>query len=184
MSLICGLIQKAHQFVHHYGGKENTYSIPEFINQPFNPLEPYKIAVRASGKTIDENFIKLAHEGLEFGSILSYLKLEIEHNDTIVYAITNDPSLDGTDYKDIQGRLIHGPDGNVIKWSSDLLLGIDTLSGIVHIDAEVKEWYEIYGTYTYKEIHYTLSSLNLNPIFSTYADNEIKAIYVILNTGD
>ncbi|MHA2066767.1 MAG: hypothetical protein ACXABY_20545, partial [Candidatus Thorarchaeota archaeon] len=155
------------------------YRIPEFENQAFNPIEPYKVAVRAGCSKISDSLIKLPHKEIQSGSLFSYLYLTAELEGIVQYAVTDDPAKVGDEYRDMDNNRVLDSDGDAILWSSDQLLGIDSLSGIVHVSFDVDDSYEIYATYSYREIYYELTSLNMNPVFDQLASQEVRAIYLV-----
>ncbi len=55
-----------------YAGEAYKYEIPEFELQAFNPIEPYKVAVRQTATKIDDHLVKVPHEDLQTGSIYSF----------------------------------------------------------------------------------------------------------------
>ena len=155
------------------------YNMPEFENQAFNPLEPYKIAVRTSSIKIDDYLVKLPHEDLQSGSLFSYFYMFFERDGVVEYAITNDPYSNGNEYKDFDNNRVIDSNGNAVLWSSASLLGLDSLAGIVHVNFKVDDSYDIFATYSYKEYMYELTSINMNPVFDTEAHKELRAIYIV-----
>jgi hypothetical protein len=155
------------------------YKIPEFSNQAFNPLEPYKTAINQRCNKIDDTLIKLPNENIQSGSFFSYLYITFENDGVAVAAITNNVLYDGAEYRDIDGRTVVGSDGDNITWSTDMLLGLDRLSGIAHIDLDIRDSYDIFATYSYSEDYYVLSSLNMNPIFDQDVHHQIRAVYLV-----
>jgi len=168
--------------VTNYGSASTVYSIPEFETQAFNPLEPYKVAVRQLCRKIDDHLVKLPHEDLQSGTLFSYFYMVFEYNDTVVYAVTNDPYSAGTEYRNFDYQTVLDSDGNTILWSSDQLLGLDSLAGIVHVSFDIDDDYEILATYSYKERYYEVTTINMNPIFDQLAHNEIRALYIVPTT--
>lgn len=155
------------------------YSIPEFRNQAFNPIEPYKTAVYVSCQKIDDQLIKLSHELIQSGQLFSNFSLEVKKDGIIKYALTNDPLVNGNDYLDWNGNRVYDENDNIIIWTSETLLGIDELTGIVNVSFHVLDSYEIYATYSYEEKYYELTSLNMNPLFSNSSSKDTAAIYLV-----
>jgi len=166
-------------FTNGIAGFNSTYSIPEFENQAFNPLEPYKIAARKLSQKIDKRLLKLPHEEIQTGSIFSYINIEFEKDGVIEYAVTNDPSLDGTAYFDFDGNRVLDSDGAEITWSTSNFLGIDRKTGIVHVDFDISDYYSIYATYPYKEEFYTLTGMMMNPIFDSNVHAQTRVVYLV-----
>jgi len=160
-------------------GSSYRYRIPEFENQAFNPVGPYKKAINILCEKIDNTLIKFPHELIQQGSLFSYVDLEIKNNGIIKYAITNNPSKDGSDYLDLDNQRVYDNENNTIKWSSSHLLGVDNYSGIANVDISVKDYYDIFATYSYKEEYFELTSLNLNPFFDASVTNGVRAVYLV-----
>ncbi len=167
------------QIRHGYSSYSLSYSLPEFENQPFSPIEPYKLAIRKTCPKITDRFIKLAHEEIQFGSMFSEMYLVFEKDGVCQYAITNDDDYDGEPYYDFDGNIVYDENDDQVNWSTSLLLGIDQLAGIVQTDFHVLDSYDIYGTYAYKEKYFTLSSLVMNPIFDQEVHQQIRVIYLV-----
>lgn len=161
------------------GNVTSHYDIREFSNQAFNPIEPYKLAGRVKCEKISDSLVKLAHENIASGSLASSLFLVLEKDSIPQYAITDDLVTIGTSVYDLEGKKVFTEDGTELIWSNDTLLGVDRLSGIVHLDVSIKDSYTIYGTYTYTESYYTLSSLPMNPIFDPNAIQEQRVVYIV-----
>lgn len=166
-----------------YGGYTSNYRIPEFENQAFNPLEPYKLGVRVGAKKIADHLVKLQHEDLRDASessIFSYFDILFEDDSgTVVHALTNNPTKVGTEYRDFDNNRVLDSSGNIITWSSDKLLGIDQLAGFVHVSFQIDDSYQIWATYSYREYHYEITSLNMNPVFDVAVHKELRAIYMV-----
>jgi hypothetical protein len=163
-----------------YGIYSISYKIPEFSNQAFNPIEPYKLAARSESRMIDKHLIKLPNDNIQSGALFSYLYITIEDdNNNVLYAITNNELIDNTDYINFDGNRVYNSDNEIIKWSTSLLSGIDKRSGIVHLDINLLTTYKIYSTYSYKEDFYKIISLNMNPIFDSNATKEVRVFYLV-----
>lgn len=162
-----------------YNGIGYTYDIPEFINQSFNPIEPYKLAVRAKSNKINDHLVKLSHEDIATGGLFQYFSMLIQKDGLVEYALTQDPSLVGSKYTDFDGSYVTNSEGNVVEWSSDEIVSVDSRSGIVQLSLLVRDYWEYFSTYNYKEKFYELSSVGMNPIYNTEAHKQIRPIYVV-----
>lgn len=166
-----------------YAGYSLKYSIPEFENQAFNPMEPYKLAVRVGAEKIADNLVKLQHEDLRNAvdsSIFAYFDLLFEDSTgTIIHAVTDNPSKDGTEYRDFDNNRVLDSNGDPITWSSSKLLGLDQLAGIAQVSFDIQDSYSILATYSYREYHYEMTALNMNPVFDVEAHKEIRSIYLV-----
>jgi len=166
-------------FTHGYAGDVSTYSIPEFENQAFSPLEPYKIAARKLCQKIDKRLLKLPHEEIQTGSTFNSISIVFEKDDTAEYAITTDSTLDGTPYFDFDGHRVLDSDGEEITWSTSNLLSFDRRSGIVYVGFDISDSHDIYATYPYEEKYYTFTSMMMNPIFDSNVHKETRIIYLV-----
>jgi len=166
-------------FNHGYAGYTSTYSIPEFENQAFSPIEPYKIAARKLCEKIDKRLLQLPHEDIQTGSTFTHLSVVFEKDEVAEYAITTDSSLNGTPYFDFDGHRVYDSDGDEITWSTSHLLGFDRRSGIVYTDFDISDYHKIYATYPYKEKHYTFTGMMMNPIFDRNVHKQTRVIYMV-----
>lgn len=158
----------------------SKYEIAEFNNQAFNPMAPYKLASYAKCIKITDRLLKLPNENIASGYFLfSYLDIIIKEDNEIKYALTEDSNKVGDAVTDLSGNTVFDEDGEVLTWRSDLLLGKNSLSGIVYLDLNLLDVYELYATYTYEETYYTLSSLAMNPLFNPSTTSGIKVVYLI-----
>ena len=82
------------------------------------------------------------------------------------YAVTTDSSIHGTEYRDFDGATVTDSNGDQVFWSSTDFLGIDRMSGIVHVGFDILDSYKAFATYPYKENYYLLTGLTMNPIFN------------------
>lgn len=162
-----------------YGGEPYLYEIAEFTSQSFNPIEPYKLAARAQSTKIDLNLVKLPHEEIALGGVFQYFSMLIYKDNALEYALTEDPSLAGSRYKDFDGKYVTNSDGDVIEWSNTEVLSIDRRSGMVQLSIDLKDTWSYNSTYNYKERFYELASLNMNPIYNQDAHKEVKAVYIV-----
>ena len=166
-------------FTSGYYGFTSKYEIPEFKNQSFNPIEPYKLANYVICKKVTDYLIKLPNEKIDPNSLFSKLYLYLKENGDIKYAITNDETKNGTFVLDTSGRKVVNPDGTPILWNTELFSGIDRLSGIVQVSVKVLDSYEITGTYNYIEEYYQLNNLFLNPLFNPSIHNSTYVVYLV-----
>lgn len=160
-------------------GEAYKYEIKEFENQAFNPIEPYKLTAREKCYKISDRLVKLPHEEIVYGATTSYVELLFELDEVVKYATTNNPSKDGDIVYNFDGDKVVASEGTFLTWSYDSFLGVDRQSGIVHVGFDVKDSYDIYGTYSYSEKYYTLTSLTMNPVFDSDAHKELRVVYVV-----
>jgi hypothetical protein len=167
------------EFTTGYGEYSLKYHIPEFENQAFNPIEPYKTAVNIRCSKIDTHLVKLPHGNIQSGALFSSLYVTAQLDGITQYAVTNDPFVDGDEYRDLDNQRVYNSDGDLVTWSYSGLLGLDSLSGIVHVSFDISDNYEVYAAYSYSEEHFELTGLNMNPIFDQTVHNELRAVYIV-----
>ena len=155
------------------------YETPEFESQAFNPISPYKMVDHARCVKLTDNLLKLPHAEIQNGGFFVYVSFVIENGGSVLYAITDDTSLVGSRYKDIYSKDVLGSDGEYIVWSNEHLLSIDKRLGVVQVDIQLKDYWDIYATYGYKETFFEVSGLNMNPIFDPNTHKQIRVLYLI-----
>ena len=160
-------------------GLTSAFSIPEFENQAFNPIEPYKIAARKLCQKINNRILKFPHEDLQVGSMFNYIDIEFEKDGVIEYAVTTNPNLDGTPYLDFDRNRVLDSNGDEITWSTSNLLGIDRMSGMANVEFDISDTHKIYATYSYKETYYTLTGISMNPIFDPDVHKQTRVVYLV-----
>lgn len=165
-------------FASSYGSLGYTYSIPEFTNQSFNPIEPYKLASRIQAVKIAEHLLKLEHDDIADSEVMQSLSVLIENEGEVIYALTQDSTLVGSRYRNFDGEYVYR-DGEAVEWSSTELLSVDNRSGIVEISLALKDYWDYYATYNYLEKHLELSSLNMNPVYNREIHKQIRAVYIV-----
>ena len=161
-----------------YNSLSYSFDIPEFSSQAFNPIEPYKIIDRAETTKISNNLLKLSHSNIAINGFMHPFTLVIEENGSVIYALTQDPTLVGSRYKNFDGAYVYY-DGDPVVWSSSEILSIDTYSGIVQLSLTLKDYWKYYATYNYLEKFYELSSINMNPVFDREIYKYTKVIYMV-----
>lgn len=166
-------------FTYSYGGYAGVYNIPEFSNQSFDPIYPYKFVARKLCKRIDVRLFQIPNTKLQRGVTFRSISIVFELNGIAQYAITTDSSLDGADYYDFDGKTVINEDGDLVKWSTADLLGYDRMSGIVHVNFDISESYDIYGSYPYEEEYYSLTSLSMNPIYDSSVQKQVRVVYIV-----
>ena len=155
------------------------YEIPEFNTQAFNPYEPYKMANRVQGIKVSTNLLKLPHERILQTGFARYLSIVIEKDNEVIKAITLDPSLIGSRYTKITGEYVKDSDGDYIEWTDDEILSVDTWSGLVQLNITLKDYWDIWCSYTYEETYFEVSRLNMNPIFDREIHKQIRVLYLV-----
>lgn len=170
-------------FSWYYGDYSYRYEIPEFKNQSFNPYEPYKVTDRVLGTKISSSLLKLPHERIFDGAFARRLSIVIEENGAVIKALTLDENYIGTRYRDIKGDNVKDEDGNYIVWSDDEILSVDHWFGLVQLGVAIKDYWEIWCSYTYQETYFEVSRLNTNPLFDREVNKQIQVLYLVPRCG-
>lgn len=155
------------------------YWIPEFQNQSFNPIEPYKFSGRTSAFKVADRLVKLSHEEIMVGAMYAHVGVIFELDEVVQYAITTDPSLEGTPYTDFDGKSVLDSDGDLIVWSTDDFISMDKRTGFIHTGFDVSDSHKIYATYPYLERHFTVNGLLMNPIIDQSVHRQTRVIYLV-----
>lgn len=162
-----------------YAGYASTYEVPEFENQSFNPIEPYKFVTDQVCEKIDKRLLKVPHEELQTGTMFREVSIVVKKDNVAEYAVTTDSTLDGVEYRDFAGSTVIDSSGNKLYWSTSNLLGFDRISGIANVGFDLLDYYQIFATYPYKENHYLLSGLTMNPIFNSDIHKQTTVVYIV-----
>lgn len=136
------------------------YYIPEFGNQTFNPIAPYKLIIDEIGIRIEKRVIKTVHDKVIidedealYPSVYVYRK-----DGSFKFAITQNETLQGTSTV-VSGKVF----ADVGFESLDMKSGFLILpTGYELTDTDV-----IYITYYYEEDKYEYNLFNLNPLSNT-----------------
>jgi hypothetical protein len=155
------------------------YWIPEFQNQSFNPVEPYKFAGRVEAFKVTDRLLKLSHEEIMEGTMFSYVNIIFELDDVVQYAITTDPSLDGAPYVDFDGKSVLDSNGDLVIWSTSDFLSMDKRTGFVNTSFDISDSHNIYASYPYIERHFTINGMVMNPIVDQSVHRQTRVIYLV-----
>jgi hypothetical protein len=160
-----------------------SYSIPEFLNQVFSPLYPYKIEVDEKAEYIRNDIIKVDRSLLNIDSSLFAMDILVKNaSDEVLYALTTNTSVDGDFYEEGGERVFRTveSDNTWVTWDSNGISGWDSENGFIHLQKEYNNTHYFYVTYYYKETGYELTSLNVNPIFDEeYNTGQFYVIYTV-----
>jgi hypothetical protein len=155
------------------------YHIPEFSNQAFSPIEPYKRAVRVPVTKVADNLLKLPHKDIVTDNTSLPIDVVMENDGVVQYAITSDPTKAGSQYTDISGSPVVNDLGATVTWSYSDFVGIDGRIGFVASNIKIKDSWDSYAWYTYEENYYELTGLNMNPLFDPDAILQTRAVYLV-----
>ena len=156
------------------------YSVAEFSNQAFNPIEPYKLAINQKAYKVTDRLVALPSGNIQDSIVYSKVNLLFEKGGNVEYALTNDASKNNAAYTDIAGkRSVNSETNSTVYWDSDNFLSMDKLSGLIYVGIDVDDSYDIKASFSYEEEFYSLTSLNLNPVFNSDASESIYSIYIV-----
>ena len=159
-------------FNHTHNNEVYRYQVAEFSTQQFNPLQPYKFVVNELGELVAPGIVYFEHKPLAFADLSAQVIIKSKNDSSVLYALTTNTTKHGNSYFE------NGIDTGV-KWDSTKILSYDAISGLVHIDLSLKDYYRIYGSFYYKEEYYELSMLNLNPLFNQDAMSSFYVVYLV-----
>lgn len=164
-----------------------SFSVPEYENQDFSPLYPYKVSVEEEAIRVRGDILKVSQQNLKVDSSTYIMEVLIkDYAGNTLYALTTDSSINGDYlYEGIQrvSRTI-GSKEEWITWDGNGIVGWDEASGFIHLGKNYSDTYQFLVTYYYEETKFELTSLNLNPVFDEEYDDHFYAIYVVPTGGD
>jgi hypothetical protein len=160
-----------------------TYSIPEFANQIFSPLYPYKVEVEEEAEYLRSDIIKVNRSSLKVDSSLFIMDILVKDSSgNVLYALTTDTSKAGNFYTEGGDRVLRTveTDNAWVTWESNEIVGWDTENGFIHLQREYSDTRFFYVTYYYTETGYELTTLNVNPVFDeNYDTGQFYVIYTV-----
>lgn len=164
------------------------YSVPEYSNQVFSPLEPYKAAVEEEAEMLDGDLLTVTNTPLnvDYTSLYNMDVIIRDINGNTVYALTTQTSLDGEAYYEGDERVYREveSEGAWVTWDADGILGWDVESGFIHLRRRYPDTYSFYVSYNYEAVGYEYTRLNLNPVFDETYDGEYHVVYVVPTGGN
>jgi hypothetical protein len=167
-------------------GTSFSYSVPEYSNQDFSPIEPYKASIDEEAVYIRSDVIKVANGDLEIDSTFFVMNIIIkDYLGKTLYALTTDTSADGETYYEGNDTVIRNISGQeeLVLWDGYGISSWDTNTGFIHFKREYPDTYTFLVSYYYKETGYLYSSLNLNPIFDEEYQGHSYVIYIVPTGG-
>ncbi len=163
-------------------GKVFSYSIPEYEDQDFSPLAPYKASIEEEAVYVRSDIIKVANGSLEIDTTFFIMEVLIkDYLGNTLYALTTDTSIHGDQYYE-GGEAITKSIGSAeepVLWDAYGLAGWDTSTGFIHLKSEYSDAYSFFVSYYYKETGCVLASLNLNPVFDEEYTGQFYAVYIV-----
>jgi hypothetical protein len=163
-------------FTHTIGSDVFNYHVPEFSDQSFNPVEPYKFVLGEEVDKVGAGLIQLKHTPTAIADLPVDIIIE-DRDGTILHALTTNTLKTGTEH--YQEGVATGA-----IWNSTKILSYDSRSGLVQLDVTLKDYYTITATYYYTEQYYEFTLLNLNPLINTDVLENFYVIYLVPETAD
>jgi hypothetical protein len=162
-------------FTHTVGTDTYNYHVPEFSNQQFNPVEPYKFVAGEQIEKVGAGLVQLKHMPTALADLPADIIIK-DRDGTVLHALTTNTLKVGT---------AHYEDGQVTgaTWNSEKILSFDSLSGLVQLDVTLKDYYNITATYYYTEEYYEFTLVNLNPLINPEVLEHFYVIYLVPETG-
>ena len=148
-------------------GDKYIYDIPEFDDQLFNPIWPFKLAENEKGLILTPHILKLKREDIAFLELPVDIEIRNRDETKLLYALTTNTNKAGDIYP-----------GTDISWNSDKVISYDSASGLIHIEPPLKDYYRVRVTYYYYEKEYEFTTLNFNPLFNTEMLDGFYVIYL------
>jgi len=167
------------QFFTNLQGSIFKYSLPEFLNQQWNPFAPIKKVDSETSLVISSTLIKLnrndIHEDLDNSLFVEILISDKDNN--ALAAFTTDTSKNDT---------LSSNKKNFQVWDRVKKIGIrsiDHLNGFVDIEGFVlKSSYKITSTYYFEETNFEFSVIDFNPINNVSVLKQRVSLFVIPDT--
>ncbi len=149
------------KFFSSIGGTTYKYSIPEFINQGWDPTMPYKTVTDEDAEYISQSLVKVRRSNVYDVPVSSgYIDLLVyDAEDAGVAAFSTDPTKEGTVAINSQFYQM---------WNREERVGIrsvDAKAGILDIDGlDLRSDYKLRSYYSYEETDYEFTSVDFNPV--------------------
>ncbi len=162
-------------FTHTTAADTFNYHVPEFGDQQFNPIEPYKFVLGEKIEKVATGLVQLKYTPTAMADLPADIIIE-DRDGTVLHALTTNTLKTGTEYY---------KDGVATDalWNSTKILSYDSVSGLVQLDVILKDYYNITATYYYTEQYYELTLLDLNPLINPDVLENFYVVYLVPETG-
>lgn len=161
-------------FTHTMGTNTYRYHVPEFSDQQFNPVEPYKLIAGEEINKVAPGLVQLKHIQTALADLPADIIIK-DKDGVVLHALTTNTLKTGdTHYED---GIATGA-----TWDIDKILSFDSQSGLVQLDVNLKDYYTITATYYYIEKLYEFTLVNLNPLTNTDVLENFYVIYLVPET--
>lgn len=158
-----------------------TYSIPEFSNQSFLPIAPYKLRFEELAEYLRSDIIRVDRFPLQVTDSLYKMEILVKNaQGEVLYALTTDSSKHG-DFFEIAGERVFRTiekDNTWVTWDATGISGWDAEGGFIHLKEEYPDTRYFYVTYFYEETGFEYTNLNVNPVFDENYNKQFYAIYI------
>lgn len=156
-------------------GISYQYAIEEFLNQAWDPYEPFKASTFENSNFVSDRLVKLNRSNINVDPTQSgYLSL-------LIYDGDDEPVAAFTTYTGLSGTVAENSE-LYQTWTSVERTGIrsiDAQNGLVDIDGlRLRSDYRIIGSYLYNEANYEVTALDFNPYRSIDLRAKIVGFFV------
>ena len=161
------------EFYRDVPGERLFYSVPEYFNQFFSPVPPFKQAVEKVGRVLDNRLLYVAPHpiaNLEISGFYIYIAMRNNLGQTI-RAFTNDPTASRYSTKD--GKLTD------VYYELDMIDSVDAAHGFIRLTENVDTTLVPHITYRYEEKYHTYRGVSVNSTVDPNVLNKTLLFYII-----
>lgn len=154
-------------------GQRKFYYVPEYFNQFFSPVPPYKSLIENQAKILDDKLIYVAPSPMANLGVTGFYVYIVLKDGTgrSVRAFTNDPAASVYINKN---KVITD-----IYYEKDMIQSIDSAHGFIRLANSIDTSLTAYVTYRYEEPHLTYRDINVNSTINPDVLNTSMLFYII-----
>lgn len=160
------------EFYRSIPGDSLFYHMPEYFNQFFSPVAPFKTGVEKQGDVLDDRLISVKPSpiaNLQVSGFYIYIALR-DSNGSTIRAITNDPS--SSRYITVDNKITD------VFYEKDMIQSVDTRGGFIRLSEPVDTSLIPYITYKYQEEEFTYRNLSVNSTINPDILNKTLVYYI------
>lgn len=160
------------EFYRNVEGKRLFYYVPEYFNQFFSPVPPFKNAIEQEARFIEERMIYVNPSpiaALGFSGFYVYIVFKDSFN-RAVRAITDDPNAGFYITKE---KILTD-----IFYEKDVIQSIDSEHGFIRLSESMDTSLNVYVSYRYIENHFTYRDINVNSTINPKVLNTKILFYI------
>lgn len=159
------------------GGDRLFYHVPEYFNQFFSPVPPYKTLIEKEATVINERLLYVAPSPIaSLGVTGFYISIVLKDEmGRAVRAFTTDPT----------GSLYINKDKVItdVFYEKDMIQSIDSAHGFIRLNNAIDTSLTPYVTYRYEEDYLTYRGINVNSTTNPNVLNT-KILFYVIPEGD